>query len=484
MLSEGRRKHFGRRKEPHRIIIAHGDVVQDFTVRPWIMSVVGGLGVVFSLLYLSATAYLVFRDEVISFSRSEQAQVQAAYEDRIAQLRSQLDRVASRQMIDQQAIETHVQHLMRKQADFEAYSSVLEPIIEKARKAGVAIRSELKVPLPRIAPWREKKEDEQAKAETQPTAETRTDSPQFALASASNVTAFQSPSHISNRFKELTELGFRSSHSIARDPDITGSIDVAEALPLGLEQPSILEATDVAEDNQTIVKLADAANRLETEMIDSQVILHNLLNDLNRKSQRVEQRIAKLGVKIALPGNENLSVGGPFIPLGNDFDQDKLAEDAEKVEMALDRFMQLKSHVYRLPIAHPLPSGRLTSRFGARRDPFLNRMSMHSGIDIADQYGTPIRSAGAGVVTHAGRKAGYGLMVEVDHGNGVVSRYGHMSKVLAKKGEKVTKGSILGKVGSTGRSTGPHLHFETRVHDRAVNPYSFIIAGQELRRLI
>ncbi|SNY93780.1 Murein DD-endopeptidase MepM and murein hydrolase activator NlpD, contain LysM domain [Cohaesibacter sp. ES.047] len=478
MLSDGRRRNFGRRKEPHRIIIAHGDVVQDFTVRPWIMSSVFGLGLVFSLLYLSATTYLVFRDEVISFSRAEQAQVQAAYEDRIAQLRSQLDRVASRQMIDQQAIETHVQHLMRKQADFEAYSSVLEPIIEKARKAGVAIRSELNVPIPRPAPWREKENLEAS------TKSAQVEQPKLAIASASNISAFQSPSHISGRFKELTQLGFRSSHSLDDTPDITGSIVVAEALPLGLEQPSILDTPAVAEGNQTVVKLADAANRLETEMLDSQVILHNLLNDLQRKSTRVEARIAKLGIKVPLPSSEKLSIGGPFIPVSSDIDHDRLAEDAEKVKLALDRFVQLKDQVYRLPISHPLPTGHLSSRFGIRRDPFLKRMSMHSGIDIADKYGTPIRSAGTGIVTHAGRKSGYGLMVEVNHGNGVVSRYAHMSKTLAKKGEKVTKGTIIGKVGSSGRSTGPHLHFETRVRNKPVNPYSFLIAGQELRRLI
>ncbi|WP_319498203.1 hypothetical protein [uncultured Cohaesibacter sp.] len=136
MLSGARSREFGRRKEPHRIIIAHGDVVQDFVVRPWIMSSLAFLGVAFSVLYLSATAYLVFRDEIITFSRSEQAQMQSEYEDRIAQLRSQIDRIASRQMLDQQALQSHVQTLMQKQADFEAYSSVLEPIITKARKAG------------------------------------------------------------------------------------------------------------------------------------------------------------------------------------------------------------------------------------------------------------------------------------------------------------------------------------------------------------
>ncbi|WP_157967601.1 M23 family metallopeptidase [Cohaesibacter intestini] len=481
MLSQSNRREFGRRTEPHRIIIAHGDVVQDFTIRPWIVTSVIIVGLIFSCLYLSATAYLVFRDEIISFSRSEQALAQNAYEDRIAHLRAQLDRVASRQMIDQQVMETHVQNLMRKQADFEAYSSVLEPILNKARKAGMTIRSDLKVPLPKTAPWRAKNKDKQATAPAQ-SAEMPT---KVATASAVDVgfdVGFDSRENISNRFRELAKLGFRSSQSLAKDMTPTGSIQVADTAPLGLKPTSIIDTLEVKEDNTTIVKLADAASRLETEMLDSQAILHNLLNDIRKKTASVEQRIAKLGVKIEK--SEQLAVGGPYVPITAELDHDELAEKAEQVTLALDHFMQLKRNVSRLPISHPLPTARLSSRFGVRKDPFLNRMSMHSGVDLAERYGTSIRASGSGVVTRSGRISGYGIMVEVDHGGGVISRYAHMSKALAKKGEKVNKGTILGKVGSSGRSTGPHLHFETRVHGKAVDPYAFLSAGKELRHLI
>nr|WP_321459275.1 peptidoglycan DD-metalloendopeptidase family protein [uncultured Cohaesibacter sp.] len=502
MLSEGRNREFGRRKEPHRIIIAHGDTVQDFVVRPWIISGLLFFGVLFSILYLSATAYLVFRDDIISFSRTEQAQMQSEYEDRIAQLRSQIDRIASRQMLDQQALQSHVQNLMQKQADFEAYSSVLEPIIDKARKAGLSIRSELKVPLPRTAPWRSK--DNQAAAEIPPATRSNIlpETPKLALAQASSSTSAEA---ISNRFEELTRLGFRSSSSLtdATDGSDSGTGSPVEIAALSFADtddftlgddilaendpdadPSIFDAANVATgENKTIVKLADAAGRLEKEMHESKVILHNLLNDLRYKSGRVEQRIASLGIPVDVPDEEG-AVGGPYIPLSDDYNHDQLAEDAEKVELALDRFMQLKNQVRKLPINHPLPSGHLSSKFGIRKDPFLDRMSMHSGIDVADTYGAPIRSAGSGTVTYSGPRTGYGIMVEVNHGNGVISRYAHMSKALSQVGEKVTTGTILGKVGSTGRSTGPHLHFETRVGGKAVNPYSFLIAGKELHKLI
>nr|WP_319513043.1 M23 family metallopeptidase [uncultured Cohaesibacter sp.] len=492
MLSEGRSREFGRRREPHRIIITHGDTVQDFIVRPWVVSGLTFFGILFSIMYLSATAYLVFRDDILSYSRAEQAQMQNQYEDRIAQLRSQIDRIASRQMLDQQALESHVQKLMQKQADFEAYSSVLDPIINKAREAGLPISSELKVPLPKKAPWRAKEKQASAQmAKPEP-------APKLALAYAGSGVADTSVSAeaISNRFEELTRLGFRSSKSFT-DNTTAPSQPSADSEPLiqSIEPTtlayqneddtlSIFDATEVTSaDDKTILKLADATDRLEQEMVDSKVILHNLLNDLRYKSGRVEKRIASLGIKVEVP-DENAAVGGPYIPISQDYNHDQLAEDAEKVEIALDRFVQLKNQVRKLPINHPLPTGHLSSKFGIRKDPFLNRMSMHSGIDVADRYGNPIRAAGSGTVTYSGPRSGYGIMVEVDHGNGVVSRYAHMSKALAKKGEHVNSGTIIGKVGSTGRSTGPHLHFETRVSGKAINPYSFLIAGKELHKLI
>nr|WP_321456857.1 M23 family metallopeptidase [uncultured Cohaesibacter sp.] len=483
MLSGAKSKEFGRRREPHRIIIAHGDTVQDFVVRPWIVSCLFITGLLFSALYLSATAYLVFRDDIITFSRSEQAQIKSEYEDRIVQLRSQIDRIASRQMLDQQALQSHVQNLMQKQADFEAYSSVLEPIISKARNAGLPIRTELKVPLPRTAPWR--KNGKQASAESEKPAASN----QIAMANTT-------PEAISNRFAELTKLGFRSTNSLTEEDGETDVASQADELTTPLltdetiqlaqnDERSVIDAPELPHgENKTIVKLADAAGRLEQEMLDSKMILHNLLQDLRYKSNRVSERIASLGIKVDAP-SENAAVGGPYIPISaEDYDHDQLAEDAEKVEIELDRFVQLKNQVKKLPITHPLPTGHLSSKFGIRKDPFLDRMSMHSGIDIADQYGAPIRSAGYGTVTYAGPRSGYGLMVEIDHGNGVVSRYAHMSKTLAKVGDRVRTGTIIGRVGSTGRSTGPHLHFETRVGSKAVNPYSFLIAGKELQKLI
>jgi murein DD-endopeptidase MepM/ murein hydrolase activator NlpD len=116
----------------------------------------------------------------------------------------------------------------------------------------------------------------------------------------------------------------------------------------------------------------------------------------------------------------------------------------------------------------------LSSHFGYRIDPFTGHKSFHEGLDFAAMRGTPILAAASGKVTRAGVYSGYGRMVEINHGNGLLTRYGHMSEVLVNPGDVVVQGQVIGAVGSTGRSTGPHLHFEVRLNGVAQNPMRFL----------
>lgn len=115
-------------------------------------------------------------------------------------------------------------------------------------------------------------------------------------------------------------------------------------------------------------------------------------------------------------------------------------------------------------------TGRVTSGYGERVDPFTGAESRHDGVDVGAPQGTPIHASAAGVVRSAGPRGGYGNAVEIDHGNGVVTLYGHASELLVHPGETVSAGQEIARVGSTGRSTGPHLHFEVRVGGRPVDP--------------
>ena len=136
-----------------------------------------------------------------------------------------------------------------------------------------------------------------------------------------------------------------------------------------------------------------------------------------------------------------------------------------------------------MPLAGPLPgSPEVTSPFGARIDPFLGRPALHTGVDLKQEYGAEVRTTAAGRVSFAGQMGGYGNMVEVDHGNGLASRYAHLSHIDVAEGDTVSKGSVLGEVGSTGRATGPHLHYEVRIDGEPVDPMRFLDAGLRLAK--
>ncbi|MEZ5877051.1 MAG: M23 family metallopeptidase [Tepidamorphaceae bacterium] len=153
----------------------------------------------------------------------------------------------------------------------------------------------------------------------------------------------------------------------------------------------------------------------------------------------------------------------------------------EAVELTLANLSDIGRIVTRLPIRKPVGDGAsISSGFGPRTDPFLGKPAMHQGLDFRASKGEEVMAAGAGTVLSAGRHGGYGNMVEIDHGQGLTSRYAHLSRIMVKAGDIVTPGQLIGKVGSTGRSTGPHLHFEVRRNGAARNPITYIRAGRKL----
>ncbi len=142
---------------------------------------------------------------------------------------------------------------------------------------------------------------------------------------------------------------------------------------------------------------------------------------------------------------------------------DKLLTDVDA------RLKYLEARPSFLPV-----SGTITSRFGGRRHPFSRAYDFHEAVDIAAKSGTSIRAPGKGVVTFSGRKSGYGNMVVINHGYGIITRYAHNSTNLVKVGDRVSKGQVIARVGSTGVSTGPHVHFEVEVNGKAVDPIKFV----------
>ncbi len=128
------------------------------------------------------------------------------------------------------------------------------------------------------------------------------------------------------------------------------------------------------------------------------------------------------------------------------------------------------------PSGEPTEEGWMSSSFGYRKDPFTGEKAWHDGVDFAGREGSPIQAVGAGVVSYAGKRWGYGRLVEITHGNGYVTRYGHNAEILVEEGELVHRGDRIAKMGSTGRSTGPHVHLEVLKDGEAINPWKFVQA--------
>ena len=122
----------------------------------------------------------------------------------------------------------------------------------------------------------------------------------------------------------------------------------------------------------------------------------------------------------------------------------------------------------------PIRKGYLSSRFGKRTDPFTGKVAYHKGVDFAAPDGSDVIATGAGVVTYAGHRWGYGNLVEINHGKGITTGYAHLKKPVAKKGDIVESGDVIAIVGSTGRSTGPHVHYEVLKNDQQINPHTYI----------
>ncbi len=167
------------------------------------------------------------------------------------------------------------------------------------------------------------------------------------------------------------------------------------------------------------------------------------------------------------------AVGGPFIALG-------AASDAERT-LALDYDLLVDRVLETVPLATPVRDPhRLTSGYGQRRDPFRGRAAFHRGIDMAAPRGTPIYAPAGGTVVRAGRMGGFGNVVEIDHGNGVQTRYAHLHAYLVRRGAEVAAGTQIGRMGRSGRATGVHLHYEVLVDGRHVDPARFLSVGRQL----
>lgn len=197
------------------------------------------------------------------------------------------------------------------------------------------------------------------------------------------------------------------------------------------------------------------------------------------KTRRLRSVFAALGLKDVAPAES--ASGGPFVPIKLPGETNGFERTLTRVNIARAQAEQLSRSLVFVPVRKPVTGDLdVSSGFGVRMDPFLHIPAMHTGIDFRGEMGEAVHATAAGTVTNAGWSGGYGKMVEIDHGNGLSTRYGHLSQIDVSVGEHVRIGEVVGRMGSTGRSTGPHVHYETRINGEAVDPQKFLNAGDKL----
>lgn len=426
---------FGKRKEQHIVILASGDRIRHMTIRPWMVALTVCFLGTMAIGYLGATTYLVLRDNLIGATMARQARMQHEYEDRIAALRAQVDRVTSRQLLDQQVVEDKVEKLLEQQMALTSRHGRIGALLQGADTTG-SLPSD--GPVPADKPLTDSND-------------------QAALANSTQAFA-----------------------ALLGEPKITPGSDASRKPVLALGYVPM-----------TGENVADRADRLFSHMTLSlkEIEAEQLqrIEELASGASQTADEIAAILKRQGVPVDEQASlpvtdaVGGPYLAPQSDRD---FNASLNALDAALTRLETVRDTAKRLPFANPAPGRDITSRFGNRPDPFFGGLAMHAGIDFRAPTGTEIRSTGSGKVVTAGFSGGYGNMVEIDHGFGLSTRYGHMSRILVSEGDTVEPGQILGLSGSTGRSTGPHLHYEVRRNGAPVDPMRFLNAGMKLTPLI
>ena len=340
-------------------------------------------------------------------------------------MRSQVDRVTSRQLLDQQMVERKVSELLRRQAELTLRHGSMEPVVERAAGEGSA------VPLPTPRP------DDHAGIDF---------SDIRGSGGATGITAYASSSETA-----------------------------VSSIPWPIQNASI-EKTE-GQSGGLFASVDQSLHRIEKEQIGR---LDTLTQSAYEAADQISDALQTAGLDTQEDDNDDAS-GGPYLPVDQSASfQSRVGE----LDDALNKLDSLKKEARSYPLRNPAAGHVVTSGFGVRHDPILGELGYHSGMDFREKYGTTIRVTAPGIVTKAGWHGGYGRLVEVDHGNGITTRYGHLSSIAVAVGQKISARTAIGLSGSSGRSTGPHLHYEVRKDGHAVNPLTFIKAGRKISHFL
>lgn len=227
--------------------------------------------------------------------------------------------------------------------------------------------------------------------------------------------------------------------------------------------------------------IADELAQLQLIKLRQTELAEQLVAVAARRTARAETAIRQLGLNPGTLASNHEGMGGPFVAAPTSTLAKKIKDPVFlQLNTLLRRMTSMEQALVALPSSNPASVMMMSSGFGYRSDPFTGEGAMHAGLDFRGPIGTPIMASAPGTVSFAGVKSGYGNVVEIDHGRGIMTRYAHLSGFETNVGAKVSAGQRIARMGSTGRSTGSHLHFEVRLNGEALNPRKFLEANTDV----
>ncbi|MBC2776872.1 M23 family metallopeptidase [Parasphingopyxis marina] len=246
---------------------------------------------------------------------------------------------------------------------------------------------------------------------------------------------------------------------------------------LEIDEDAVAESGETAVSDAERSALPESAEleRLERRQI---AFARRLRNAVEARTLETADAIREFGLDPLMLASQ--AMGGPLRPVHTATVPGGIDSEIADLEIALNQLSVMEVSLRAIPSAQPTSYGSMSSPFGLRRDPFTRGRAMHTGIDFRGTRGQGILATGPGRVIFAGWKGGYGRAIEVDHGAGVVTRYAHLSGIDVTVGQEVDRGDRIGRMGSTGRSTSTHLHYEVRINGRAVNPRPLLEADRDV----
>jgi murein DD-endopeptidase MepM/ murein hydrolase activator NlpD len=467
---------------PERQIYIRSDGrVQFFTFGATLQATLAGLSLIFLGWVAFATVNGIFKDRIISAKDHRYQQMQSAYENRLADLQLSLDEVNGALVGAEDRFKSTADELQVKQNTIMKFldrRQQVDSTISSLANTGVRTSTNPNVgdggDGGGAGPSDSIEGNAPAPAGAQP----------IDAAGSSELLVMPQPPAPQPRTAKPTKASFL---------DLGHTVDSIKGLLFGnhpqpQQQPAQASAEALA--HYPVLRVLDEqTNRVARIGLVETQLMTKTQNEVAEGVVTIQNVIRHTGINPddythRLQAAEG--VGGPDIPI-QDVQVEGIADTAFtgaylRASAVLEQMTTLLSAMKHIPLTTPVWGSQFerTSGFGARIDPFTGRYSFHPGLDFAGPWGSIIAATAPGTVVYAGDRGGYGNMVEIDHGFGIHTRYGHMSSIIVHVGSKVAKGSAIGRLGSTGRSTGPHVHYEVWYDNVVRNPNTFIEAGRHV----